>query len=232
MNDKILGFVLSQSDYREYDLLMQVATKEYGILSLIGKAAKKVNSKNHFLPFCEYEFIIDYKDGKSIYDIHGYKIIQNYFADNDIRLMSFKSIICELALKNRDINTYDQVLLVFEKMKDDDCYLPGSLFLSYLIKHFGITPIVDGCAICGNQKVLAVSNRQGGFLCEKHIGSEIVLQTDRLKKFRWIIKANFDNYEALKDCDYDFYDFELLMNFFMDNSDLRINSYDFYKALI
>ena len=77
MNDKINGFVLSQSDYRESDVLMQVLTKDYGIISLIAKASKKINSKNHFLPMCLYEFIIDYKDNKTIYSIHGSKLI-NY----------------------------------------------------------------------------------------------------------------------------------------------------------
>ena len=70
MNDKINGFVLAQNDYKDNDLLLQVLTKEYGILSLVAKAAKKINSKNHFLPLCLYEFIIDYKDGKTIYFLH------------------------------------------------------------------------------------------------------------------------------------------------------------------
>ena len=50
MNDKITAFVLNQSDYKEADVLMQVASKEYGIISLVGKAGKKLSSKNHFLP--------------------------------------------------------------------------------------------------------------------------------------------------------------------------------------
>ena len=74
MNDKITAFVLNQSDYKEADVLMQVASEEYGIISLVGKAGKKLSSKNHFLPMCLYEFIIDYKEGKDIFSIHGYKL--------------------------------------------------------------------------------------------------------------------------------------------------------------
>ena len=84
MNDKIKGFVLSLSDYKEADVLMQVLTKDYGILSLVGKSAKKLSSKNHFLPTCLYEFILDYKDGKTIYSIHGSRLLENYFEDGDI----------------------------------------------------------------------------------------------------------------------------------------------------
>ena len=99
MNDKINGFVLSSSDYKEADVLMQVLTKEYGILSLVGKAGKKLDSKNHFLPMCIYEFIIDYKQGKTIYSVHGSKLIDNFFEDGNIELMSLKNILIEARKK-------------------------------------------------------------------------------------------------------------------------------------
>ena len=232
MNDKVKGFVLSQSDYKESDLLMQVLTKEYGIISLVGKASKKLSSKNHFLPMCLYEFMIDYKEGKTIYSIHGSKLINSYFEDNDIEMMSFKNILCELTLKNKEIDTYSQLCFVFDKLNKENRYLLGSLYLSYLIKQFGITPIVDSCALCDNKKVVSLSNRHGGFLCMNHLNGEEILSVERLKKFRLIIKGDFDNYDVIKEFDYEFKDFELLMDFYIDNSDLKIRSYDFYKTLV
>lgn len=232
MNDKINGFVLSQSDYRESDVLMQVLTKDYGIISLIAKASKKINSKNHFLPMCLYEYIIDYKDNKTIYSIHGSKLIKSYFEDSDIEMISFKNIICELALKNRDINTYDELCFVFDNLNSENKYLLGSMFLSYLIKLFGITPIVDSCALCNNTKVVSISNRHGGFLCMNHLNGEEILSIERLKKFRLMIKGSFDNYDVLKDFEYEYRDFSLLMEFFLDNSDLKIKSYEFYRTIV
>ena len=114
MNDKINGFVLSLSDYKEADVLMQVLTKQYGILSLVAKASKKLNSKNHFLPMCLYEFIIDHKDNKTIYSTHCSKLIKSYFEDKNIEMISFKNLICELAIKNREIDTYDELCFVFD----------------------------------------------------------------------------------------------------------------------
>lgn len=232
MNDKINGFVLSQSDYKEADVLMQVYTKQYGIISLVGKASKKISSKNHFLPMCLYEFIIDYKDHKTIYSIHGSKLLKTYFEDSDIQMISFKNLICELAQKNRDINTYDELCFVFDKINKDNMYLLGSMYLSNLIKRFGITPIVDSCALCDNKKVVSLSNRHGGFLCMNHLNGEEILSIDRLKKFRLMIKGDFKNYDVLKDYEYEFKDFSLLMEFFIDNTDLRIKSYDFYRTLV
>lgn len=232
MNDKVRGFVLSISDYKEADVLMQVITNEYGIISLVGKASKKLNSKNHFLPMCEYEFIIDYKQGKSIYSIHGYKLLNSYFEDNDVLLMSFKNILIEATLKNKDISCYSQLLFCFEKINRNNMYLIGSLYFSYLIKKFGITPIVDSCAICSNKHVVSISNYHGGFLCSNHLNGEKIIDVDRLKKFRLIIKADFCNYEILKDFVYDYIDFKYVVSFFLNNADLKLKAYDFHLSLI
>ena len=231
MNDKITAFVLSETDYREADILMQVYSKEYGIISLIGKAAKKLSGKNHFLPMCLYEFIIDYKDGKDIFTVHGHKLLENYFEDKDIQMMSFKSLICELALKNRDIDSFEELCFLFRHVDAENRYLLGSMYVSYIIKRFGITPVVDSCALCDSKEVVAISRRQGGFLCSEHLNGEEILPVDTLKKFRLIIKGEFKDYEVLKQFDYDKRDFTLLMDFYLANSDARIKSYDFFKMM-
>ena len=229
MNDKITAFVLNQSDYKEADVLMQAISKDYGVISLVGKAAKKLSSKNHFLPMCLYEFIIDYKDGKDIFSIHGYKLLENYFEDKDIQMMSFKDLICELTLKNKDIDLFEPLIFLFRNMNRENRYLLGSMYVSHIVKRFGIMPVVDGCALCGNKKVVALSNRHGGFLCIDHLNGEQTQSPDTLKRFRLIIKGEFK--DVLKQFEYSFKDFSLLMDFYLTNSDLKLRSYDFYKKL-
>lgn len=231
MNDKICGFVLSQSDYKEADVLMQVLTKEHGIISLVGKASKKLDSKNHFLPMCVYEFMIDYKDGKTIYSIHSSKLIKSFFEDSDIELMSFKNILIEACIKNKDIDTYDELVFVFNNINKTNKYLLGSMFFSYLTKQFGIAPIVDGCTVCGSKKVVSLSNVNGGFVCEKHTNGLSPLPVDRLKKFRLIVKGDFKDYEVLTNFSYDISDFYMICNFFLENAYLKLKSYEFYKSL-
>lgn len=231
MNDKVNGFVLSQIDYKDSDILMQVATKEYGIISLVGKSSKKVDSKNHFLPMCVYEFIIDYKDNKTIFSIHGSKLIDCFFDDSDIESISYKNIFVELAIKNKDINTYDQLYFIYKNMNDENKYLLGSMFFSYLSKKFGIMPNVDECAVCGHKKVVSVSNIDGGFVCEKHLNGLKALSIDTLKKFRLIIKGDFKDFEILNKFEYDINDFYLIANFYLENADLIIKSYDFYRTM-
>lgn len=229
MNDKIKGIVLNISDYKEADALLRVLTKDNGILSFVARGAKKIASKNHFFALCEYEFIIDYKDNKTIYSIHNGKLLNRFYDDN-LNLMAFKNILVELTLKNEDVDSYEQLLFVLDKINDDNLYLLGSLYFSYFAKASGIMPYVDGCVRCHNKKVVSVSNKDGGFLCEEH--STNLLEVERLKKFRLIVKGDFKHYDILKEFSFDFKDFELITDFYLDNYDLRLKSYEFYKKLI
>ena len=232
MNDKVNGFILSLSDYKEADQIMQVATKEYGIISFVSKAGKKINSKNHFLPMCNYELMFDYKENKTMFTVQGHKLLNNYFEDSDIEMMSFKNILIDATLKNKDINCYDELIFVFKHIDKDNKYLLGSLFFSHLIHEFGVTPIVDSCALCGDKKVVSISNDHGGFLCLKHSTGMPIIPVENLKKFRMIIKANFSNYDLIKDFVYDYIDFKYVVSFFLQNADLKLKSYDFYKTLV
>lgn len=232
MNDKVNGFILSISDYKETDSLMKVITKEYGILSFVTKSSKKMTSKNHYLPMCEYELLFDYKDNKTIFSLHNGKLLNNYFDDKDIEMMSFKNIIIEACIKNQDIPTYDELLFVFKNINKDNRFLLGSLFFSYLIKQYGIMPVVDHCSLCEDTKVVSISNAHGGFLCHKHLNGEKIIDVERLKKFRMIIKANFEHYDILKQFSFDFIDFNYVVSFFMENADLQLKSYNLYEKLI
>lgn len=231
MNNKISGFVLSISDYKENDSLLQVMSKEYGLLSLVGKSSKKLDSKNHFLVMCVYEFIIDYKENKTIYSIHGSKVLHNYFRNDDIELLSISNIFLEAALKNRDINSYEELLFVFENINSSNQFLLGSLFFCFLANKFGVMPYVDGCVHCQSSKVVSISNSDGGFVCQKHLNSERVLNVNRLRKFRLLVKGGMQNYQTLLDYSYDVYDFYLFVNFYIQNTDLKLNSYELYRNI-
>ena len=114
----------------------------------------------------------------------------------------------------------------------------GKLVLAFFVPSSMVKPIyynnpvVDGCALCGKKQVVTFSKRHGGFLCNEHRGGEEPLPVERLKKIRLIVKGGLEHYEVLKDLDYDFTDFSLLMDFFLENADLYSRSYDFYRTLI
>ena len=233
MNDKVKGIILKINDYKENDQMIFALCKDYGVLSLIGKSSRKISSKQHFYEGCYYEFMIDYKEGKTIFGIHGSKLIKAYYDLNNTALFSYKNIFLDLTYKAKDIidnNCFENLLFMLEEINDGNKYLCGSLYLSYLLRIFGISPNVDECVMCGNKKVVAISSGQGGFLCIDHLKGERVLDVDTLRKFRLVAKANYTNFDDIKD-KYSFEDFALLMDFFMHNSSINSKPYDFFKII-
>ena len=234
MNDKIEALVLNINDYKDNDFILQVISKDVGFLSLVVKGAKKIDTKQHFNNLCLYEFIIDYKDNKTIYTVHNGKLIKSYYEDKDLLLLSFKNILLELTSKSKEsyeLGMYQNLINSLDDINRNNMYLKGSLYISYLLKLHGISPHVDSCVICGNKKVVAISNRYGGFLCKEHLNNEIIESVDYLKKFRLINKANYENYDLIKDVEFDLKDFKIILDFFMENSDIDIKSYKFFKGL-
>ncbi len=231
MNDRIKALVLKINDYKENDLILECISSDRSFLSLVGKGSKKITSKNHFYNFCLYEFIVDYKDNKTMFTIHNSKLLKNYYND-DLKLTAFKNILVELTFKSKElyeVSMYENLLFILEHINTKNMYLLGSLYLSYILKINGISPVVDKCVVCGNTKIVAVSNELGGFVCEKHANN--LLNIEMLKKFRLINKAEFKNYDAIKNIEFSFEDFLLLINFYTHNSDTNLRSFKMYKEL-
>lgn len=231
MRDKIKAFVLSIEDYRDSDLLLQCISEENGFISIICKSAKKITSSSHFYPGNLYEFIIDLKDHKTIFLSLGNKLLKNYYDIDNLKLLAFKNILFELCLKSKEQYNQDLFInlsMVMDKISDENMYLLGSLFTAYCLKNFGLSPQVDGCVVCQNKKVTAISKSLGGFVCEDHLLQEKQLDAEVLKKFRLINKANFQNYDLIKDVEYKKDDFKLLMDFFIYNTEFKMKTFDFY----
>ena len=234
MNDKITALVLKITDYKENDLILEVISKDKSFLSLVAKGAKKIDSKKHYYPLCLYEFIIDYKDHKNIFLIHNSKLLETYFDDNDLKLLSYKNIIVEATLKAKELyelKMYDSLIFTLKNMNIDNMYLLGCLYFGYLLKINGISPNVDGCVVCGNTSVVSISNRLGGFVCLKHLNGLDSLDVEKLRKFRLINKADFNYYEVLKDIEYDLEDFKIIINFYETNMDIILKAYKLFCDL-
>ena len=65
----------------------------------------------------------------------------------------------------------------------------------------------------------------------KSCSGEDLMEVDTLKKFRLINKASFENYDVIKDIEFSFDDFKLLVEFYEMNSEINLKSFKIYKEL-
>ena len=69
MNDRVLGLILKEQDYRDSSVLLTVLCEEYGKISLVAQSARKMTSKNRssVLPYTKGEFFFDYKENRTMF---------------------------------------------------------------------------------------------------------------------------------------------------------------------
>lgn len=235
MIEKIQGLALRINDYKDNDEMLFVITSNRGFLSLVCKSSKKLLTKHHYFEGSVYEFMFDYKDNKTIYSVYNSKLIKSYYDLDNTLLFSFKNILFEALYKSKELyeeNMYTNIIYVLDRINNDNKYLLGSLFFSYLLDIHGIKPNTDECVVCRNKKVVTISNHFGGFLCLTHLNGEKIFDVDVLKKFRLISKAKFKDYDLIKNELYDYNDFSLIVDFFIHNSSINLKAYDFYKRVV
>lgn len=160
------AIVLARKNFREFDQIISLYTKEKGKLELLARGVKKSVSKNsaHLEPF-SYNFI-EYAAGKEI-DHLTRAVSINYFAK--IRQNLTKNIIsgfvCSLLEKILDTKEPDQrifdSLLSWLKFVDKnekvDFLLIDSLVI-IIFSFLGFYPIIDKCVVCDKSLKEMVKN--------------------------------------------------------------------------
>lgn len=212
MNDKVVGLILKQSDYKNSDGIITVLTREYGKLSLVAKGIRKISSKNagRLLPYCKAEFLFDYRDDKTMFTMKNVSLIEmNRTLHEDLQLQTCASVLCEITdeilLNGYEGENYQKIYDDLDKCfsylnQNKDTNTIMTLFIADIMHLFGILPQVDGCAVCGSQLVQAISIDDGGFLCadcRKKAGIES-FETGDLKRFRLLVKGGLKHFDLIE----------------------------------
>lgn len=247
MNDKYIGIILKQIEYKENDSIINVLLEGLGKYSFSCKGTKKLTSKNamSIRPFLTSEFLFDYNETKTIFNLKNATTIKSRKNINsNLIKMSLSSLICQmvdLTTYNDDTATinyvYELLDFTLDKLNEDNHdILITCLFIAVYLEIIGIKPNIESCALCSNKEIIGISIKEGGFIC-KNCANNTALYDDvnieNLKKFRLINKAKLINYEILKELDtYDIKDLDILVKFFEFHIGLKLKSYEFLKELL
>lgn len=246
MNDKVTGFVLKQSDYKDYSVILTVLTKEYGKLSIVASGIRKPTSKNagRVLPYTKSEFLIDYKQGKTIFTLKNVSLIQTYkIIHLDLNLSTCASMMSEITdaflMQGIESEYYEEVyealdhsFSLLENQKDPITIL--CLFCSTVMKCFGIGVDVDECVHCGSKLVQAISIKDGGFLCKECAQKENIPLKDAvsLKRFRLVSKASLEHYGIVEQAGgATFEDLNTFMQIIHTHTGIQIRSFELFTRI-
>ena len=227
MIEKVNAIILSSSSYLENDLLLQVYTKEYGLLGIIIKGANKVNSKRKSLclVYSKIEYTIDIKPYKTLYIPKDIQLLDNHkHILFDMTLASVSAVICELTYKS-SINNELYNLLEYSllKINKDNCLLVLATYIKKLIVYNGLNPNLDNCIHCHNEITCWFSYQDGSLLC--HNCTNNILEDYLIDNLKKLFSTNDIVIVDLKLID-------IIINYYLYHTNIKLNSYDIMKVII
>lgn len=191
MIESIEGIIIKEKAYSETSKIIDIITKKYGIISVLAKGARTLKSplRSSSTKMTYGIFNIIYKEGrlstlKEIDVINFYKNIKK-----DIIKISYASYILELVeqvikqTKNEEI--YENLINSLEKIEDGlNPQIITNILELKCLKYLGVMPIIDRCAICGNESIITISSDAGGYLCRNCRKEETIVDEKTIKLIR------------------------------------------------
>ena len=203
---EVEGIVISEVNYGETSKILNVLTKEYGIIGIISKGCRSLKSPlrstSSKLTFAK--FIIYYKKEKlsilkEVNVINSFKNLKK-----DITKISYAAYLLELseqAFKHN--NSLDILTLLIDALvKIDEGYDPlvimNILELKYL-EYLGVLPVLDGCSICGAKtNIVTLSGNSGGYICKNCLTTEKIVKEKTIKLVRMFYYVDIKKIDKLE----------------------------------
>ena len=207
MNNKVIdveGIIVNVKNYGDTSKIIDILTKEYGIIGVIAKGCKSIKSNlrsvTDKLTYATFTIYFK-KDKLSI--LSEASVINNFSnIKKDIEKISYASFLIDLTnqvyKQSEDNNLYD--LLISSLIKINDNFNPliitNILELKYL-EYLGVMPNLNGCSICGSKSVVTLSSDKGGYLCSKCHTNEPIVSDKAIKLVRMYTLVDINKIEKL-----------------------------------
>lgn len=186
----IEGIVIGSTKYGENSKILNVLTKDKGLIGVISKGSLKEKSKLRVVSnnFTYANFHIYYKENKLSTLISADVI--NYFINikSDIIKFSYMSYLADLTKnvykENNDNSIYDIFISSLLKIEEglDPRIITNIVEIKYL-NFLGVGLCLNGCSVCGSSNVQTISFNKGGFVCHLHRCNEPLIDENTIKMF-------------------------------------------------
>ena len=241
MLSEVEGFILSETSYGETSKIINVFTKEYGVIGIMCKGAKSLKSKNRVatLRFTYAKFNIFFKQGKLSNLVSADIINPLKNIRSDITLISYISYLTELTeqvIKQSNNNLmYDYFIEAILKIENglDPLVITNILEIKYL-EQLGVMFNLDECVLCGSkQGIVTIDADKGGYICLNCLTNEVIVDKKVIKMLRMYYYVNIKSITAIKIDD----NVKIIINKFLDMyydryTGLYLNSKNFLKSII
>ena len=204
MIKEVEGIILREKNYSDTSKIIDLFTKEYGIIGVLAKGSKSIKSplRSVTSKFTYGVFNIYYKENK-LSTLKEVDIINNFKNIKiNIGSIAFATFLLDLAeqvyKQNNSIDIYNILINALIKMNDkyDLLALTNIVELKYL-DYLGVMFEIDRCSICGSTNIITLSSDKGGYICSNCRTYEKVLNNKVLKLIRMFYYVDISKIEKL-----------------------------------
>ena len=237
---EVEGFILTETPYGETSKIINVFTKDYGIIGIMCKGAKSLKSKNRVstMRLNYAKFNIYYKKGKLSTLVSADILNPLKKIKSDIVLISYLNYLAELTnqvtKQSNNLAIYDEFIAAILKIEEglDPLVITNILEIKYLAE-LGVLFSLDECVICGSKTSIAtIDADKGGFICLNCLTNEVIVDKKVIKMLRMYYYVNIKSISNIKVED----NIKDVINKFLDMyyeryTGLYLNSKNFLKNL-
>lgn len=240
MITKVTGFIVNTFEHGETSLVIHLLTKEYGLISVMGKGVKSLKSKLRALTmrFTYGYFYLYYKEGKlstlkEVDLIDGFSNIHK-----DITLISYLNYLSDLSTqvyKESESNIiFDLMITAITKINEglDPAVISNILEIKYL-PFLGVGINLDECVSCGKKtEIVTIDGDKGGYICKSCYRNERIVSKKTIQLLRmyyYVDLKSINKLDIKKEISLEIDQF--LMTYYSRYTGMYLQSKEFIKKL-
>lgn len=241
MLESVEGFVINEIPYGETSKIINVLTKEHGIIGVLAKGAKSMKSKFRASTgrYSYANFEIYYKEDKlsTLTSVDVINPLKNIHSD--LTLISYTTYISDLvnqvvkqSYSKKIYDLFINTILNLEK-KLDPVVVTNILEIK-LLPFLGVGINLDSCAICGNKtNIVTIDGSRGGYVCLNCYSNEKIVSKEAIKLLRMYYYVNIASISKLNIDESVKMEIDNFLNsYYEDYTGLYIHSKKFLKNII
>ena len=209
-NDVLNGIVLRVTDYRESDRILNVLSRERGLITVTARGSRKPKSKLSAFStqFTFGEMEVNERAGKL--QLSSAAVLESFYP----RRESYEQLLSATRITNasehiaaRDIANDDLFVLLYHSLSiiaygENDPKDIELAFFAKLMKLCGYAPSLTYCLKCGRdlrgEKEVRFSNSLGGSVCERCGSAYVTVSTLTLEALRRMMLIDVNEMKRIR----------------------------------
>ncbi len=203
--ESIDGIILSETNYSESSKILNIFTKEHGLIGVMSKGCRNMKSKLRGVSRkFRYGTIHIYYKPNGLSTLIGIDVKESFSKTiMDLEKISYASFVLDLChqviRQNEDEEIFDLLKSTLLKIEEglNPIALTNILELK-LLDYLGVAPNIDSCSYCGSEKnIVTLSSDAGGYICKDCYHNEPLVNEKTIKMIRMYYYVDIDKITKL-----------------------------------